>query len=241
MKIKRDIIIAIDGYAGCGKSTLAKLLARTLDYTYIDTGAMYRAVTLYAIKHGFISDDNLNKEQLIKNLPKIEITFKYNPQLDKNETFLNGENVETEIRQNQEVSRWVSYIAEIPEVRSYLVRMQQKLGEKKRVVMDGRDIGTVVFPDAELKLFLTASVEERAKRRYLELKQTGIDVSFEEILHNIKERDRIDSTRDTSPLHPAKDAVIIDNTNLSIEEQFAMVVALIAQRFGDGISCLIQQ
>ncbi len=240
MKIKRDIIIAIDGYAGCGKSTLAKLLARTLDYTYIDTGAMYRAVTLYAIKHGFISDDNLNKEQLIKNLPKIEITFKYNPQLDKNETFLNGENVETEIRQNQEVSRWVSYIAEIPEVRSYLVRMQQKLGEKKRVVMDGRDIGTVVFPDAELKLFLTASVEERAKRRYLELKQTGIDVSFEEILHNIKERDRIDSTRDTSPLHPAKDAVIIDNTNLSIEEQFAMVVALIAQRFGDGISCLIQ-
>ena len=241
MKIKRDIIIAIDGYAGCGKSTLAKLLARTLDYTYIDTGAMYRAVTLYAIKHGFISDDNLNKEQLIKNLQKIEITFKYNPQLDKNETFLNGENVETEIRQNQEVSRWVSYIAEIPEVRSYLVRMQQKLGEKKRVVMDGRDIGTVVFPDAELKLFLTASVEERAKRRYLELKQTGIDVSFEEILHNIKERDRIDSTRDTSPLHPAKDAVIIDNTNLSIEEQFAMVVALISQRFGDGISCLIQQ
>ena len=240
MKIKRDIIIAIDGYAGCGKSTLAKLLARTLDYTYIDTGAMYRAVTLYAIKHGFISDDNLNKGQLIKNLSKIEITFKYNPQLDKNETFLNGENVETEIRQNQEVSRWVSYIAEIPEVRSYLVRMQQKLGEKKRVVMDGRDIGTVVFPDAELKLFLTASVEERAKRRYLELKQTGIDVSFEEILHNIKERDRIDSTRDTSPLHPAKDAVIIDNTNLSIEEQFAMVVALIAQRFGDGISCLIQ-
>ena len=240
MKLKIDIIIAIDGYAGCGKSTLAKLLAKTLNYTYIDTGAMYRAVTLYAIRQGFINNDNLDKEKLIKNLPKIEITFKYNAQLDKNETYLNGENVETEIRQNQEVIRWVSYVAEIPQVREYLVRMQQKLGEKKRVVMDGRDIGTVVFPDAELKLFLTASVEERAKRRYLELKQTGVEVSFEEILHNIKERDRIDSSREASPLYPAKDAIIIDNTNLGIEEQFAMVVGLIAQRFGDGITCLVK-
>ncbi len=239
MTLKQDIIIAIDGFASCGKSTLAKSLAKTLGYTYIDTGAMYRAVTLYALHNGLIQD-KVDKNELIKRLNEIKISFNYNPETDRNETILNGQNVEKDIRQNQNVSKWVSYIAEIPEVRKYLVHLQQQLGKNKRVVMDGRDIGTVVFPDAELKLFLTASPEERARRRYLELKNNGVDVKFEDILENVLMRDKIDSTRDVSPLKPAKDAIVLDNTNINIEEQFAMVLALIAQKFGYGTDCLLE-
>ncbi len=239
MTLKQDIIIAIDGFASCGKSTLAKSLAKTLGYTYIDTGAMYRAVTLYALHNGLIHQ-KVDKDKLINRLDEIKISFNYNPETDRNETILNGQNVEKDIRQNQNVSKWVSYIAEIPEVRKYLVHLQQQLGKNKRVVMDGRDIGTVVFPDAELKLFLTASPEERARRRYLELKNNGVDVKFEDILENVLMRDKIDSTRDVSPLKPAKDAIVFDNTNINVEEQFAMVLALIAQRFGYRIDCLLE-
>ena len=237
MRLKQDIIIAIDGYASCGKSTLAKQLARTLGYTYIDTGAMYRAVTLFALREGLITD-KINKQELIKLLPQIRIDFRYNPDTGKAETFLNGENVEREIRENRQVAAWVSPVAEIPEVRRHLVALQQAMGKNKRVVMDGRDIGTVVFPQAELKLFLTASPEERAKRRYLELKNKGLDVAYDEVLQNVLERDRIDSSRDVAPLKPAPDAVIFDNTNIGISEQFAMIVALIAERFGYGAQCV---
>ncbi len=238
MKLKKDIIIAIDGYASCGKSTLAKDLARTLNYVYIDTGAMYRAVTLYALRNGIINDKGLDKDMLIGLLPQIKIEFVYNSKTGRSETFLNGENVEKQIRGIQ-VSQWVSQIAEIKQVREYLVRQQQELGKNKRIVMDGRDIGTVVFPNAEIKLFLTASVEERAKRRYLELKAKGYDVDYQEILNNVKERDKIDSSRAVSPLRPAKDAIIIDNTNIGIEEQFAMVISLLAVRYGNGIDVLL--
>ena len=237
MKLNKDIIIAIDGHASCGKSTLAKQLASALNYTYIDTGAMYRAVTLYALRRGLITDHVLTQE-LVNELDKIHIEFRYNAQLQKAETYLNGENVEDEIR-GMEVSQWVSPIAEIAQVRSHLVRLQQAMGKNKRIVMDGRDIGTVVFPEAELKIFLTASAHERARRRYLELKEKGQDIDFDEILKNVQERDRIDSSRDVSPLKPADDAIIIDNTNLGIEEQFALVIAILAVRFGKGIDCLL--
>ncbi len=237
MKLNKDIIIAIDGHASCGKSTLAKQLASTLGYTYIDTGAMYRSVTLYAMQAGLITD-HVHTQELINELNKIHIEFRYNAKLQKAETYLNGKNVEEQIR-GMEVSDWVSPIAEIAEVRAHLVHLQQQMGKNKRIVMDGRDIGTVVFPQAELKLFLTASAQERARRRFLELKQKGQDVSFEQVLQNVEQRDRIDSTRAVSPLKPASDAIIIDNTNLNIEEQFAVAVSILSVRFGNGIDCLL--
>ncbi len=236
MLLKKDIIIAIDGYASCGKSTLAKQLAQTLGYTYIDTGAMYRAVTLFALRQGLISV-RVDKQALISRLPEIKIEFRYNPDTGRSETFLNGENVEAQIR-SMEVSGWVSPVAEIAEVRSHLVALQQAMGKNKRIVMDGRDIGTVVFPDADMKLFLTASPEERARRRYQELLQKGEKVSYEEVLENVRQRDQIDSNREVAPLKPAPDAIIIDNTNIGIDEQLAMVLALIAERFGHGADCL---
>jgi len=239
MKLNKDIIIAIDGHASCGKSTLAKLLAKTLNYIYIDTGAMYRAITLYAIEKKIINNNKLNANKLISELYNIKIEFLYNPQTDRTETFLNEQNIEKKIR-GYEVSQWTSHIAKIPEVRKFLVTLQQELGKNKRIVMDGRDIGTIVFPQAELKLFLTAKVEERAKRRYKELIEKGEKVNYEQILNNLIERDHIDSTRSVSPLTPATDAIIIDNTNLNIEEQFSLVIALLSTRFGQGIECLLR-
>lgn len=220
---QKKIIIAIDGHSSCGKSTLAKELAKQLGYIYIDTGAMYRVVTLMALRNGWIQNKIPDKEKIIEGLKKMKITFKWNDKLGKNTTFLNGENVEDAIRQ-LEVSENVSPISAIPEVREELVKQQRANAKDKGVVMDGRDIGTVVFPDAELKIFMTASPETRAQRRYLELIEKGEKVSYEEILKNVLERDHIDSTRTTSPLRKANDAFILDNSHLTREEQLQWAI-----------------
>lgn len=220
------IIIAIDGYSSTGKSTLAKQLAQKLGYIYVDTGAMYRAVTLYAIQNKYISEDDFNVNDFVLELNKIHISFKYNPQVGFAEVYLNGENVESQIRTMQ-VSGFVSPVAAVPEVRYLLVKQQQEMGKEKGLVMDGRDIGTVVFPNAELKLFMTASDQIRAQRRFDELSGRGDQVTFEEVLHNVRERDYIDSHRENSPLVKAGDAIEIDNSNLSIEEQFEKILALV--------------
>ncbi|TPD70708.1 (d)CMP kinase [Flavobacterium microcysteis] len=222
----KKITIAIDGFSSTGKSTLAKQLAKHLGYIYVDTGAMYRAVTLYAMQHDFISDTQFDKKALIDKLPKISLQFLFNPDLGYAEIFLNEKNVETEIR-TLEVSNFVSRIAEISEVRAKLVEQQQNMGKNKGIVMDGRDIGTVVFTDAELKLFMTASPETRAQRRYEELIQKGQDVTYEEVLKNVQERDYIDTHREDSPLVKADDAIEIDNSHLSIQEQFDKVLGLV--------------
>lgn len=222
----KKITIAIDGFSSTGKSTLAKQLAKYLGYIYVDTGAMYRAVTLYAMQHDFISDTHFDKKALIDKLPKISLQFLFNPDLGYAEIFLNEKNVETEIR-TLEVSNFVSRIAEISEVRAKLVEQQQHMGKNKGIVMDGRDIGTVVFTDAELKLFMTASPETRANRRYEELIQKGQDVTYEEVLKNVEERDYIDTHREDSPLVKADDAIEIDNSHLSIQEQFDKVLGLV--------------
>ncbi|MFW5822287.1 MAG: (d)CMP kinase [Tangfeifania sp.] len=216
---KKKIIIAIDGHSSCGKSTLAKSLARELEYIYIDSGAMYRAVTLFALRNGLIVNrEILNKKELIERLKEIKITFEWDSKTEKNITFLNEENIEDEIRQI-EVSNNVSPISTIPEVRKEMVKQQRENGKDKGIVMDGRDIGTVVFPDAELKIFMTASPEIRAKRRFVELQEKGVKVDFDEVLANVEERDNIDSTRETSPLKKADDAIVLDNSNLNREEQ----------------------
>jgi len=220
-----NITIAIDGYSSTGKSTIAKQLASALGYVYVDSGAMYRAVTLYAMQNDLINSDSFNKEQLIAQLKDIEITFKFNESFGSAEVYLNGQNVEKEIR-SLEVSQFVSQVSTVSQVRQQLVKQQQAFGKNKGVVMDGRDIGTVVFPEAELKLFMTASSNIRAKRRYQELFQKGENVSFEEVLENVKSRDHIDSNRDDSPLIKANDAIIIDNSNLTLEEQFKIVLEL---------------
>ncbi|WP_447637264.1 (d)CMP kinase [Flavobacterium microcysteis] len=222
----KKITIAIDGFSSTGKSTLAKQLAKYLGYIYVDTGAMYRAVTLYAMQHDFISDAHFDKQALIDRLPKISLQFLFNPDLGYAEIFLNEKNVETEIR-TLEVSNFVSRIAEISEVRAKLVEQQQHMGKNKGIVMDGRDIGTVVFTDAELKLFMTASPETRANRRYEELIQKGQDVTYDEVLKNVQERDYIDTHREDSPLVKADDAIEIDNSHLSIQEQFDKVLGLV--------------
>lgn len=217
------IIIAIDGHSSCGKSTIAKAVASEFGYVFIDSGAMYRAVTLFALRQNLITDGNVDKQKLIEFLSEIKIEFRFNPETQKSDTYLNGENVEDEIRQLP-VSQNVSPVATIPEVRTAMVRQQQEMGKNKGIVMDGRDIGTVVFPEAELKLFVTASPEIRAQRRFDELKAKGEDVSFDEILHNVQERDRIDSTRETSPLKKADDAIVLDNSNMTREEQMRWVI-----------------
>ena len=222
----KKITIAIDGFSSTGKSTLAKQLATHLGYVYVDTGAMYRAVTLHAMRNNFIGRDNLDKEALVKSLPQVELAFKFNFELGFAEMYLNGENVEKEIR-SMEVSGNVSRIAEVSEVRAMLVQQQQQMGMDKGIVMDGRDIGTVVFPDAELKIFMTASAETRAKRRFDELRAKGLEVSFEAVLNNVQERDRIDSNREDSPLIQAVDAIAIDNSYLTREEQFKIVLHLV--------------
>lgn len=214
----KKITIAIDGHSSCGKSTMAKDLARRIGYVYIDTGAMYRAVTLFAMRHNLIANGQVNAAKLQEEMGNIHISLRLNPETQRPDTYLNGECVEREIR-TMEVSRHVSLIAALPFVRSAMVEMQREMGKEKGVVMDGRDIGTVVFPHAELKIFVTASAEVRAQRRYDELTAKGEKCNYEEILENVKERDRIDSTRETSPLRQAEDAIVLDNTHMTIPEQ----------------------
>ena len=221
----KNITIAIDGFSSTGKSTIAKELATKLKYIYVDSGAMYRAVTLYAMQHNLISEDKFFKEELNKELKNIQLEFKFNPTLGFAEIYLNGVNVETEIR-NMKVSRLVSKVAEVPEVRKKLVEQQQEMGKNKSVVMDGRDIGTVVFPNAELKIFMTASAEKRAKRRFDEFVERGEQVTFDETLKNVEYRDHIDTSRKDSPLVKANDAVEIDNSKLTRAEQFEKVYKL---------------
>lgn len=218
------IIIAIDGYSSSGKSTMARRLAKTIGYRYIDSGAMYRAVTLYAMRHGFISPDGtVRTDKLVEALPDIHIDFKVDG--DGQLTLLNGSVVESEIR-SLEVSSHVSPIAAVPEVRHALVRMQREMGRSKGIVMDGRDIGTVVFPDAEMKVFCNATPERRAERRFRELTEKGAAVTYEEVLANVTERDRIDMTRKESPLRQAEDAVMLDNSAMTIDEQNAWLLDL---------------
>ena len=214
----KKITIAIDGHSSCGKSTMAKDLARRIGYVYIDTGAMYRAVTLFAMRHNLIANGQVDAAKLQEEMGNIHISLRLNPETQRPDTYLNGECVEREIR-TMEVSRHVSLIAALPFVRSAMVEMQREMGREKGVVRDGRDIGTVVFPHAELKIFVTASAEVRAQRRYDELTAKGEKCNYEEILENVKERDRIDSTRETSPLRQAEDAIVLDNTHMTIPEQ----------------------
>ncbi len=221
----KKITIAIDGHSSTGKSTLAKQLAKALNYIYIDTGAMYRAVTLFAMQQGFISSDSFDADQLVANLNHVFLSFKFNEDLGFAEIYLNDENVEDKIR-SIEVSNFVSKIAEVSAIRTKLVQQQKKYGIDKGVVMDGRDIGTVVFPDAELKIFMTASAEIRAERRFLEMQEKSTDITFDEVLKNVEERDKIDSTREDSPLIVAENAVMIDNSNLSKDQQFNMILDL---------------
>ena len=215
----KKITIAIDGFSSCGKSTMAKDLAKEIGYIYVDTGAMYRSVTLYALRHNlFNADGSIREEELKTQMKNIDISFQLNKTTGKPDTFLNGENVEKDIR-SMEVSSHVSPIATLPFVRAALVAQQQRMGAGKGIVMDGRDIGTVVFPDAELKIFVTASAEVRAQRRYDELKAKGMEADFNDILKNVEERDYIDSHRATSPLRKAPDAIELDNSNLTIAQQ----------------------
>ena len=218
------ITIAIDGHSSCGKSTMAKDLAREIGYVYIDTGAMYRAVTLFCLQNGIIEDEKVDTEELRKHMNEISITFLLNPTTGKPDTYLNGICVEDKIR-TLEVSSKVSYVAALDFVREAMVDLQRLMGEAKGVIMDGRDIGTVVFPNAELKIFVTASDEIRAQRRYDELNAKGEKCNMEDILANIRERDRIDSTRAVSPLRKADDAIILDNSNMSIAEQKAWLIS----------------
>ncbi len=217
------ITIAIDGYSSTGKSTIAKQLAKALGYIYVDTGAMYRAVTLYAMRNGFVTEDKSNIDRLVNSLPDINLKFVHNDALGFAEMYLNEENVEREIR-SMEVSKLVSKVATIEEVRKKLVLIQKAMGLEKGIVMDGRDIGTVVFPNAELKIFMTASPEKRATRRYKELLDKGENVNYEEVLKNVEHRDYIDAHRDISPLRKAEDAINFDNSDMGLEEQFTRVL-----------------
>ena len=215
----KKITIAIDGHSSCGKSTMAKDLARKIGYVYVDTGAMYRAVTLYALRNNlFDADGGIKEDELKSRMGDISISFRLNTATGRPDTYLNGENVEQDIRTMQ-VSNRVSPIAALPFVRQALVAQQQAMGKEKGVVMDGRDIGTTVFPDAELKVFVTASVEVRAQRRYDELKAKGMQADYNDILKNVQERDYIDSHRPTSPLRKADDAIELDNSSMTVDEQ----------------------
>lgn len=222
----QDITIAIDGYSSTGKSTVAKQLAKYLNYIYVDSGAMYRAVTLFAMQYGFIDEKHFNIEGLVSKLDNVQISFVFNKETQNADVYLNNINVEKEIR-TLEVSNFVSQVAAVSEVRALLVKQQQKMGKHKGVVMDGRDIGTVVFPDAELKIFMTASAETRAERRFNELTKRGDVVSYDQVLRNIQKRDYIDTHRKDSPLVKADDAIEIDNSNLNLEDQFQKILDLV--------------
>ena len=227
----KKITIAIDGHSSCGKSTMAKDLAREVGYVYVDTGAMYRSVTLYALRNGLFTDDGINEDELRRQMPNIQISFKFNAETGRPDTYLNGELVEDKIR-TMEVSSHVSPIATLGFVREAMVAQQQQMGKDKGVVMDGRDIGTVVFPDAELKIFVTASAEVRAQRRYDELKGKGMEADYNDILKNVQERDYIDSHREVSPLKKADDAIELDNSHMTIPEQKEWLM----QRFNEAVS-----
>jgi cytidylate kinase len=219
----KKIIIAIDGHSSSGKSTMAKDLAKVIGYTYIDTGAMYRAVTLYGLRNGIIGEGRIDEEELRRALPDIHISFRPNEATGRPDTYLNGVNVEKEIR-GMEVADWVSPIAALAFVRKDLVAKQQEMGKAKAIVMDGRDIGTMVFPEAELKLFVTASPEIRAQRRVDEMIAKGEPVLYEEVLENVRKRDYIDSTREEGPLRKAEGALVLDNSNMSLAEQKAWLM-----------------
>jgi len=225
----KRLIIAIDGYSSCGKSTFARLIAKELNYIFIDSGAMYRAVTLFCMRRKYINITWLNTQGILAELKDIHIDFVYNPDINEYETFLNSENVEKEIR-NMEVTSYVSRISQIPEVRSRMVELQRQIGVSKGIVMDGRDIGTVVFPDADIKIFMTASVDIRAKRRHNELKNKGINIDFEEIKRTIIARDIADENRDISPLRRADDAIILDNSRMTVEEQMLWIKEIIEKK-----------
>ena len=231
----KKIIIAIDGYASTGKSTVARRLAKTLNYRYVDTGAMYRAITLYGLQQKIITPQQVNIPELVTALPNIELNFVIQKVSGNAEIFMNGINVEDQIR-TLEVSSFVSPVATIPQVRRKLVEQQQVMGEEKAIVMDGRDIGTVVFPQAELKLFMTATPEDRADRRFKELRTKGEPVTYEAVLKNVVDRDKIDSTREDSPLKRAEDAIKIDNSNLSLEAQFEYILSLAKNKIAAGKS-----
>ena len=227
----KKITIAIDGFSSTGKSTLAKQLAKHLGYVYVDTGAMYRAIAYFAMKKEFINVDHFDKLSLINSLPNIKLHFQFNPELGFAEMYLNNENIEKQIRTIQ-VSKFVSKVAEVSEVRSKLVEQQQEMGKNKGIVMDGRDIASVVFPNAELKIFMTASAQTRAQRRFDELQQKGYSVTFDEVLKNVEERDYIDTHREDSPLVKDKNAIEIDNSFLSREEQYEKVLNLVTTILG---------
>jgi len=223
---QNKIIIALDGYSSCGKSTFAKAMAKEYGYAYIDTGAMYRAVTFFCMNNGLINGSTLKEDELKKHINEIEIRFRYSQENKRNETWLNGENVEDPIR-TIEVSNFVSIVSKVGFVRERLVALQQDMGTEKGIVMDGRDIGTVVFPNAELKIFMTAGVDIRAERRYKELIEKGDKVSYDEIAKNIADRDHLDETRDIAPLKKAEDAYVLDNSHMTPAEQMVWIRELL--------------
>lgn len=230
--MEKRLTIAIDGYSSCGKSTFARAIAEELDYIYIDSGAMYRAVTLYCIRKGYIEGEEVKTADIIGDLGEIDISFVYNPDIGIHETFLNSENVEREIR-SLEVSSHVSRISRIHQVRTRMVELQRQIGINKGIVMDGRDIGTVVFPDADLKIFMTASVDIRAKRRYDELRGKNIEADLEEVRMNIISRDIADENRDISPLRRADDAIILDNSRMTVDQQMDWIMEIIRKKFDE--------
>ena len=231
MTTKNKIIIAIDGYSSSGKSTLAKAIAKHLGYKYIDSGAMYRAVTLYALQNNLVDihHHQVNEKKLKSLLDEININFRFNPEKNRQETYLNQKNVEDEIRK-MKVSNAVSIVSKLKFVREKMVRIQQEMGKEKGIVMDGRDIGTVVFPDAEIKIFMNANAKVRAERRFKELKENNVDVSYEEILENVKKRDHLDETRKESPLKKANDAIELDNSNMTEKKQLQWILSLIHKK-----------
>jgi cytidylate kinase len=231
--MEKRLIIAIDGYSSCGKSTFAKSIAKMLNYIYIDSGAMYRAVTLYCLRMKYAGKWGINIDGIISGLKDIRIDFVYNPDIQEYETFLNSENVEREIR-SMEVTASVSRVSQIHEVRARMVELQREIGSFKGIVMDGRDIGTVVFPDADIKIFMTASIDIRAGRRYDELKAKGIPGEFEEIKRNIIARDIADENRDISPLRRADDAIILDNSKMTVKEQMSWIEKIIERKRNDS-------
>jgi len=231
--MKKRLIIAVDGYSSCGKSTFARMIAKELNYVFIDSGAMYRAVTLYCIRRNLINSQGVNTRAIVEELKDINIDFVFNPDINGHETFMNSENVEAEIR-NLAVTSYVSRISQIPEVRTRMVELQREIGAYKGIVMDGRDIGTVVFPDADIKIFMTASVDIRAKRRYDELKAKGLNVEFEEIRRGIIARDIADENRDISPLRRAEDAIVLDNSRMTVEAQMIWVGEIIEKKINAG-------
>jgi cytidylate kinase len=230
--MENKLIIAIDGYSSCGKSTFARAIAKELNYIYIDSGAMYRAVTLYCMRRGFTGENRLNTDGILNELTEINVGFVYNPDMNEYETFLNSENVEKEIR-SMEVAANVSRISQIQEVRTRMVELQRQVGFYKGIVMDGRDIGTVVFPDAEIKIFMTAAIDIRARRRFDELKAKGVIADFEEVKRNIIARDIADENRDISPLRRAEDALELDNSKMSVADQMSWVKRIIEKKL-DG-------